>query len=161
MALPAIPIISGLFKLAESWLDGYRKKTEAKDERKAELLRQQGTWDEIQAQNSATSWKDEWLTILFSIPLILAFVPPAVPVVYDGFAALEKMPDWYVTTLGVIVAASFGVRSAISVYTGFGKAKTANIIAKAKELKEIEQVNAELEEASDKAHDTISKQIGK
>lgn len=161
MAFPTIPIITGVFKLAESWLEGYRKKTEAKDERKAELLRQQGNWDEIQASNSATSWKDEWLTILFSIPLILAFVPPAVPVVYDGFAALEQMPDWYVTTLGVIVAASFGVRSAISVYTGFGKAKTSNIIAKAKELKALEELNAEVEKASSESSSRIDKLVGK
>ena len=30
----------------------------------------------------------------------------------EGFAALETMPDWYQYTLGVIVAASFGMRSA-------------------------------------------------
>ena len=30
----------------------------------------------------------------------------------EGFAALEMMPDYYQYTLGVIVAASFGVRSA-------------------------------------------------
>lgn len=161
MALPAIPIITGLFKLAESWLDGYRKKSEAKSDRQAELLRQQGNWDEIQAQNSATSWKDEWLTILFSIPLIFAFIPPLVPVVYDGFAALAFMPDWYVTTLGVIVAASFGVRSAISVYTGFGKAKTANLIAKAKELKQIEEAIKETEQASAESSSRIDRLVGK
>ena len=33
-------------------------------------------------------------------------------IVAEGFAALETMPDWYQYTLGVIVAASFGVRSA-------------------------------------------------
>jgi hypothetical protein len=30
----------------------------------------------------------------------------------EGFAALETMPDWYQYTLGVIVAASIGVRLA-------------------------------------------------
>jgi hypothetical protein len=30
----------------------------------------------------------------------------------EGFAALETMPDWYQYTFGVIVAASFGDRSA-------------------------------------------------
>ena len=33
-------------------------------------------------------------------------------IVANGFEALETMPDWYQYTLGVIVAASFGVRSA-------------------------------------------------
>lgn len=71
------------------------------------------------AENSGQSWKDEWLTILFSIPLILAFIPDMVPYVMQGFEALEQMPAWYQYTLSIIVGASFGVRSAI----GFMKAK--------------------------------------
>ena len=70
-------------------------------------------WDMEMAKASDTSWKDEWLTILFSIPLVLVFLgDTGRQVVADGFAALETMPDWYQYTLGVIVAASFGVRSA-------------------------------------------------
>jgi hypothetical protein len=30
-------------------------------------------WNQTMAEASANSWKDEWLTILVSIPLILAF----------------------------------------------------------------------------------------
>ena len=71
------------------------------------------------ATNSATSWKDEWLTLLFSIPMIMAFFPSMVPYVISGFQALEQMPQWYQYTLSVIVAASFGVRSAV----GFMNAK--------------------------------------
>jgi hypothetical protein len=33
-------------------------------------------------------------------------------VVANGFQQLEAMPQWYQYSLGVIVAASFGVRSA-------------------------------------------------
>ena len=32
--------------------------------------------------------------------------------VSNGFARLNELPEWYQYTLGVIVAASFGVRSA-------------------------------------------------
>ena len=28
-------------------------------------------WEKIMAEGSQSSWKDEWLTILFSIPLVL------------------------------------------------------------------------------------------
>ena len=69
-------------------------------------------WDIEMAKSSSTSWKDEWLTILFSIPLILAFIPGMEDVVQNGFEQLNKMPEWYQYSLGVIVAASFGVRSA-------------------------------------------------
>ena len=65
------------------------------------------------AQGSQNSWKDEWLVGLFSIPLILSFCGEwGRTIVAEGFAALETMPNWYQYTLGVIVAASFGVRSA-------------------------------------------------
>ena len=69
-------------------------------------------WDLEMAKGSQTSWKDEWLTILFSIPLILAFIPGMEDLVRNGFQQLEQMPEWYQYSLGVIVAASFGVRSA-------------------------------------------------
>jgi hypothetical protein len=65
------------------------------------------------ADASASSWKDEWLTIIFSVPLVLSFCGDwGRKIVADGFEALATMPEWYQYTLGVIVAASFGVRSA-------------------------------------------------
>ena len=53
------------------------------------------------AQGSQNSWKDEWPTILFSIPLILAFAGDFgdVLIIAQGFAALEVMPTWYQYTL--------------------------------------------------------------
>jgi hypothetical protein len=69
------------------------------------------------AEGSKTSWKDEGLTLLFSVPLILSFTGEwGRDAVSQGFAALEAMPVWYQYTLGVIVAASFGVRSAAKLF---------------------------------------------
>jgi hypothetical protein len=53
---------------------------------------------------------------LFSIPLVLAFVPGCEDIVQIGFAQLQLMPDWYKYALSVIVAASFGVRSATKLF---------------------------------------------
>ena len=70
-------------------------------------------WDLKMADASAHSWKDEWLTVLFSVPLILAFCGDwGRQIVSDGFTALEAMPEYYQYTLGTIVAASFGMRGA-------------------------------------------------
>ena len=53
------------------------------------------------------------LTILFSVPLILAFCGEwGRQIVTDGFAALDTMPEYYRYTLGIIVSASFGTRAA-------------------------------------------------
>ena len=77
-------------------------------------------WEKIMAQGTQNSWKDEYLVLLFSIPLILSFLPFewAKQAVTDGFAALDTMPDWYSYTLGVIVASSFAVRSATKFFGG-------------------------------------------
>ena len=118
-------LIGPLTELAGGWLKGKADKQAAESklklteaETKSKILLSKETsvadWERIMAQGSQTSWKDEWLTILFSIPLCLSFLPFqwAEGAVQNGFAALESMPDWYQYTLGVIVAASFGVRSA-------------------------------------------------
>ena len=47
---------------------------------------------------------------LVSIPLILAFTGHE-DVVQRGFEALESMPDYYKTAVGVVFAASFGLQS--------------------------------------------------
>tara|TARA_B110000503_G_C6845335_1_gene288498 strand:+ start:189 stop:560 length:372 start_codon:yes stop_codon:yes gene_type:complete len=82
-----------------------------------EKLKQSGTWDEIHAKNSGESWKDEWFTLLFSIPLVLAFVPSAVPYVEQGFRVLDLMPDWYKQALAVLVAASVGYQKLTQLFT--------------------------------------------
>ena len=117
-------LIGSIASIAGGWLQGKAdvKAAEAKlklteAEAKAKIMLSKETsiadWERIMAQGSQNSWKDEWLTILFSIPLVLVFLgDTGRQVVADGFAALETMPDWYQYTLGVIVAASFGVRSA-------------------------------------------------
>tara|TARA_R100000654_G_scaffold74999_1_gene110854 strand:- start:128 stop:511 length:384 start_codon:yes stop_codon:yes gene_type:complete len=113
------PIASVVGSLIESKVEKQRGKTKvavAKAEAEAEVYKQtslqEGNWDKIMAQGSQQSFKDEWLTILFSLPLILAFIPGAEGIVQNGFEQLEIMPTWYQYSLGVIVAASFGVRSA-------------------------------------------------
>jgi len=116
-------LVGPIADLAGTWLNGKveEKKAQAKTrvakaEAEAVVMQKKATgeidWDLKMADASASSWKDEWLTILFSIPLILAFVPGMEEVVRNGFDRLNEMPEWYQYSLGVIVAASFGVRSA-------------------------------------------------
>ena len=116
-------LISPIASLAGTWLEGKveTKKAEtatkvAKAKAEAVIMEKKATgeidWDLEMARGSQSSWKDEWLVILFSIPLILAFIPGMEEVVANGFSQLEAMPQWYQYSIGVIVAASFGVRSA-------------------------------------------------
>jgi len=89
----------------------------AKAEAQAQIMLSQATseadWEKIMAEGSQESWKDEWLTILFSVPLVLAFCGEwGRDIVADGFTALNAMPDYYRYTLGAIVSASFSIRGA-------------------------------------------------
>ena len=123
-------LIGPLTELAGGWLKGKADAQAAaanlklvEAEAKATIMKSAATseaeWEKIMAQGSQSSWKDEWLTILFSVPLVLCFTGEwGRQTVSDGFAALESMPEWYQYTLGVIVAASFGVRSATKFFGG-------------------------------------------
>ena len=116
--------IGPIANLAGSWLQGKADKTAAEAklklaeaETKSKILLSEKTsvadWERIMAQGTQNSWKDEYLVLLFSLPLILCFTGEwGRKAVADGFAALETMPEWYQYTLGVIVASSFAVRSA-------------------------------------------------
>ena len=123
-------LIGPITELAGGWLKGKADAQAAaanlklvEAEAKATIMKSAATseaeWEKIMAQGSQSSWKDEWLTILFSVPLVLCFTGEwGRQTVSDGFAALESMPEWYQYTLGVIVAASFGVRSATKFFGG-------------------------------------------
>ena len=98
-------------------MDNKKAEIEGRNNAIQEKLKQSGTWDEIHAKNSGESWKDEWFTLLFSIPLVLAFIPSAVPYVERGFIVLDLMPDWYKQALAVLVAASVGYQKLTQLFT--------------------------------------------
>jgi hypothetical protein len=122
--------IAPIANLAGSWLQGKADKNAAEAklklteaEAKAKIMLSEKTsvadWERIMAEGSQNSFKDEWLVALFSVPLVLSFCGEwGRKSVQEGFTALEAMPDWYQYTLGVIVAASFGVRSATKFFRG-------------------------------------------
>lgn len=122
-------LLQGLFGVASNAVQGYveTKKAKAKQklvkiEAETSIMEKQIAgeidWDVEAVKGSKESWKDEYLTILFSIPLLLCFLPWTVEYVERGFAALAQTPDWYKYTLGVIVSASFGIKGATKMFGG-------------------------------------------
>ena len=105
-------IIGSLTGLATSIIDGKTQIKLAEAEIKKKQLTGEIDWDLEAMRSTENSWKDEWITLLFSIPLILAFCGDwGNDIVARGFAALEVMPQWYQIALGGIVSASIGMRS--------------------------------------------------
>lgn len=129
-------ILSGLLGIAASSLDNWQKRKTAEAEAtvaiakaraEAEVTRLQKAqdaeiaWDQSAVEQMERSWKDEWFTLLLSIPAIIAFIKPEIVLV--GFQALEVMPLWYQTALGVAIAASFGYRKLVDAMTHWNTLK--------------------------------------
>ena len=116
-----IPIIGPLFSFLTTSVEAYAEHKKLKMQHKNEVSRAKirrvqklddadADWDKLMAQGSLDSWKDEWWTLILSIPAILAFFPSAVGHVLAGFEALEQMPAWYKAAVGLAIAAAFGFR---------------------------------------------------
>lgn len=114
-------IVSTLGGLLGRWYDGRVQISQAKAEAKvarwnaeAELAklnaRAELDWDMAALKASQRSWKDEYLTILLTIPLVLSFVPLTQPYVAQGWQELSNAPHWYWVCLMGIIAATFGLR---------------------------------------------------
>jgi len=124
MAFPAIPLISEVFGIARDWLEGRRKIKQAKVEGEIKVVEartnatieyaktEQGMradWNQLSIENAG--WRDEWFTILLSIPMVMCFIPGGAEYVAAGFAALrDNTPDWYQYAFLVAVASSFGFK---------------------------------------------------
>lgn len=58
----------------------------------------------------AGSWKDEYVTLVVTIPAILAFAGDwGAEVVTNGFAALSTTPEWYQYLLIAVITAAAGI----------------------------------------------------
>lgn len=118
-------LIAAVAQLAGGWLTNRMEVQKAKAEAEAEQHRSiarlaerraeaEIQWDVTMADASRTSWKDEWWTLLLSVPLILCFIPGLAPYAKAGFETLnETVPDWYLAALSVAIAAAFGVKALV------------------------------------------------
>tara|TARA_B100001250_G_scaffold382566_1_gene375825 strand:+ start:3258 stop:3599 length:342 start_codon:yes stop_codon:yes gene_type:complete len=105
-----IQIFSVVGSLAKTFLENKAKESQAKQELKIRSIESTDSWEQLQAQASQTSWKDEWFVIVLSIPMICAFIPDLVPYIERGFEVLDSMPTYYKAFLGAAISASFGLK---------------------------------------------------
>lgn len=112
-----ISVISSVLGLAGDWLEGRRRRQQARldadiaiEARRAEA---DISWDNIQAQNAATSWQDDGWTLLFQMCVLACFIPGLQPYVLQGFEILSQLPDYFQIFLGLSVAAAYGYRQIV------------------------------------------------
>jgi hypothetical protein len=89
-------------------LEGKIKVEEAKAQMEVRKLEMDNAWELAQIANSG--WKDEWVLILLSIPLVLVFIPQFAPFIQQGFDVLATTPDWYRWMIVGIFMAIYGIR---------------------------------------------------
>ena len=120
-------IVGALLKtVAPKVADYYIKKVELENEVVLEQLRGKIAWEQALSKRAEASegrdheweiesiknsgWKDEWVLIVLSIPMILVFFPWTQPYIATGFEHLQQTPDWYRWLTTMIYAATFGIR---------------------------------------------------
>ena len=109
-------IIGGAIDLAKGYFKGKVEEQKIKQEVKLEKLRTDADWEARMADASAHSWKDEWFTILLSMPIIFVAYGVAmddmnvIERVQYAFEVLATLPEWFQYLLYTAVLASFGIK---------------------------------------------------
>ena len=109
-----VPILGEIVGLGRDWLKGKQEIKKAKTHAEATVIvnsaQNLADWEKIQAKNSGESWKDEFWTIVLSLPFLASFNGDWVEHIQAGFNVLSTLPDWYQYALLLSIGASFGVR---------------------------------------------------
>ena len=118
MAIPILgPIVSAVASLGGQWLKNRGEKAEAKHTRELRVINGEIDLDHASASGMKHSWKDEWLTLVFTLPIITIFIsaildsPETIERMVAGVQVLTTLPEWYQWSILGIVAASFGIRT--------------------------------------------------
>ena len=111
-------LISPITSLLGQLLKNKSEEKSAIHKAKLEVIRNTASWEQLMASASATSWKDEWFTLLLSAPIVALMWGIGMNdlEVLDriglAFSELNRLPDWYQYLLFMAVSASFGIRGA-------------------------------------------------
>ncbi len=68
-------------------------------------------WELAAVQDARTSWKDEYWTVILSLPLLAAFVPGLDGYIARGFDVIGAAPDWYKWAVGAAISFAFARRT--------------------------------------------------
>lgn len=111
-------LLGPALELGKDFLKGKADEKKAIQERKINAIQNDADWEAKMADASANSWKDEYLTVILTLPIIAvgyAVVTGDSSVIdrlNEGFTALEKTPEWYQYLLFLACSAAFGLKSA-------------------------------------------------
>nr|BAR35107.1 hypothetical protein [uncultured Mediterranean phage uvMED] len=109
-------LISPIANIAGGYLKNKAEQGKAKHEAKMKVIQNDGDWESKAVDATQNSWRDEFWTIVLSIPIfmigysIVVGDPNIVVRVEDGFNALSQLPEWYQYLLYIAISSSFGIK---------------------------------------------------
>ena len=107
----ASEVVGGIVATKKAKAEQKLTKIKAETELMTKQIAGEIDWDVEAVKGKKDSWADEFLTIILSIPLILAFFPGMSHYILQGFEVLDAMPNYYKGFVGAMIGAAFGVRS--------------------------------------------------
>jgi hypothetical protein len=109
-------LIGPVANIAGGYLKNKAEEKQAKHEAKMKVIQSDSDWESKAVDASANSWKDEFWTIVLSVPIfmigysIVVGDPEIVGRVEQGFVALSGLPEWYQYLLFIAISSSFGIK---------------------------------------------------
>lgn len=111
-------IFTSLAGLGKTWMENKAEEKQAVHQRNLTAINNDADWESKMADASASSWKDEYLVVLLTSPVIAIMYGAMtndhllIERVRFGLEVLELLPAWFSYLLGIAVTASFGVKGA-------------------------------------------------
>lgn len=102
--------------LGKTYLNNRAEEKQAKHQAKMNVIQNDADWESKMAAASASSWKDEFWTIVLAIPIFMIGYAIAmddmsvVTRVEASFQALAELPEWYQYLLFIAISSSFGIK---------------------------------------------------
>ena len=128
-----ITIFTALFGLGKSVIGNFLERRTKKQEHKTKMATMKHELkekvlttqiaadvdiDKINTETMATSWKDEFVLIMFSVPVIMCFIPKMDVYVTAGFMDLKETPVWYQVIFVVMCLTIYGQRKLARLFAG-------------------------------------------
>ena len=111
-------LLGPAMELGKDFLKGKAEEKKAIQQRKITAINNDADWESKMAEASANSWKDEYLTIVLTLPIIAVGYSivtgdqSVIDRLNDGFMALERLPEWYQYLLFLACSSAFAVKGA-------------------------------------------------
>ena len=115
-------LIGPALELGKELIKGKAEEKKAIQKAKISKIQNDANWEATMADATKSSWKDEWFTVVLSMPLIgiawgVAMDDSSIiDRVNKAFEVLSGTPEFYQQLLIIAVLASFGIKAGSSFF---------------------------------------------